>query len=95
VVTKATVNRLLSRIDGVIAARKPPGRREVVIMSPFKEDDDAAIERHCAAHPEDRGADCYIFITEFTEDDCADDAIGGQRVHTLPGGARCFRLPSG
>jgi len=65
----------------------------VVILSPFKEDDVAAVARHCAAHPEDGGAGMYVLVTEFTLDDCDEDAIGGQRVKKLPSGARCFRVP--
>ena len=33
----------------------------------FREDGNAAVDRHYAAHPEDRGADIVIF--EFYEDE--------------------------
>jgi hypothetical protein len=66
VVTKATINRLSARIDAIVTARKPPGGRQVVIMWPCREDDDVTNERHCAAHPDDRGAGLYVLLTQFT-----------------------------
>ena len=35
----------------------------------FKEDPDAALDRHFAAHPEDRGANIVIFEFYDDEDD--------------------------
>jgi len=72
-VTKATIGRLSARIDAIVAARQPPGRRQVVFSAPYDKDDesgDIAIERHCAAHPQDRGADSYVIIIEYTKADC-------------------------
>ena len=72
-VTRAQVSRLAARIDAIIASRQPPGGREVVFIAPYDKDDesgDIAVERHCAAHPEDRGADRYVLIIVFTKADC-------------------------
>ncbi len=68
-VSKATIDRLSARIDAIVAAREPPNRRVVVINTPFSERDGAR-ERHCAEHPEDRGASLYVILTDFTESDC-------------------------
>jgi len=72
-VTRAQVSRLAARIDAIIASRQPPGGRQVVFSAPYDKDDesgDIAIERHCAAHPQDRDADSYVIIIEYTKADC-------------------------
>jgi len=72
-VTRAQINRLLGRIDAVIAARQPPGRGQVVFMAPYDKDDEdgaLAVERHCAEHPEDRDAAGYVQIVTWKKEDC-------------------------
>ena len=50
----------------------------------FREDGNAAVDRHYAAHPEDRGADIVIFEF-YDEEELADES----QVCTAPVGQTC------
>jgi len=86
-VSRAQINRLSARIDAIVAARQPPGGRQVVFSAPYDKDDesgDIAIERHCAEHPEDRDAALYVILIRFTEADChANDERLAQEARAL------------
>ena len=72
----------LSRAVDLIEQRSQQNRpwKVVTVRRGYKEDPDAALDRHYAAHPEDRGADVVIY--EFYRDeemadesaDCASSA---------------------
>jgi hypothetical protein len=61
-VTASFINRLSRAID-LIENRSQQGRpfKVVTVRRGYKEDPDAAKDRHFAAHPEDRGADIVLF----------------------------------
>jgi len=86
-VTKAQISRLSARIDAIIAARQPPGGRQVVFCAPYDKDDesgDIAVERHCAEHPEDRDAPLYVILIQFTKAECqANDERRAQEARAL------------
>ena len=67
-VTSSIINRLSHAIDQ-IEKRSQPARpfKVVTVRRDFREDGNAARDRHFAAHPEDRGANVVIF--EFCEDE--------------------------
>jgi hypothetical protein len=62
IVTASFINRLSQAVDQ-IEKRLQQNRplKVVTVRRGFKEDPDAAVDRHFAAHPEDRGADVVIF----------------------------------
>ena len=60
-VTVSTINRL-SRVVDLLENHSQRGRFKIVhVRRGYEEDQDAALDRHFAAHPEDRGADVVIF----------------------------------
>ena len=67
-VNASFINRLSHAVD-LIEQRIQQNRpwKVVKVRRGFKEDPDAAQDRHFAAHPEDRGADVVIF--EFYKDE--------------------------
>ena len=67
-VNASLISRLSHAVD-LIEQRSQQNRpwKVVKVRRGFKEDPDAARDRHFAAHPEDRGADIVIF--EFYEDE--------------------------
>jgi len=56
----------------------------VTVRRGFREDGNAAVDRHYAAHPEDRGADIVIFEF-YDEEELADES----QVCTAPVGQTC------
>ena len=67
-VTASFINRLSQAVD-LIEKRSQQNRpwKVVTVRRGLKEDPDAALDRHFAAHPEDRGANIVLF--EFHDDD--------------------------
>jgi hypothetical protein len=67
-VTVSFINRLSHAVD-VIENRNHQGRpfKGVKVRRSYREDQDAALGRHFAAHPEDQDANVVIF--EFFEDE--------------------------
>ena len=67
-VTASFINRLSHAVD-LIEQRSQQNRplKVVTVRRGFKEDPDAARDRHFAAHPEDQDANVVIF--EFYEDE--------------------------
>jgi hypothetical protein len=61
-VTASLINRLSHAVD-LIEQRSQQNRpwKVVTVRRSLKEDPDAALDRHYAAHPEDRGANVVIF----------------------------------
>jgi hypothetical protein len=61
-VTTSFISRLSHAIDQ-IERRSQQNRPLKIVKVPrgYEEDADAALDRHYAAHPEDRGADVVIF----------------------------------
>jgi hypothetical protein len=56
------INRLSNAVD-LLEQRSQQNRpwKVVTVHRDLKEDQDAALDRHFAAHPEDRGANVVIF----------------------------------
>jgi hypothetical protein len=66
-VTVSFINRLSRAVD-LLENRSQQGRFKVVqVRRGYEEDPDQALDRHYAAHPEDRGADVVIFKFCFDE----------------------------
>jgi len=61
-VTASLIDRLSQAVD-LIEQRRKQNRpwKIVTVRRGLKEDPDAAVDRHYAAHPEDRGANIVIF----------------------------------
>ena len=61
-VNASLINRLSHAVD-LIEQRSQQNRplKVVTVRRGYKEDPDAALDRHFAAHPEDRGANVVIF----------------------------------
>ena len=61
-VNASLISRLSHAVD-LIEKRSQQNRpwKVVTVRRGMKEDPDAALDRHFAAHPEDRGADVVIF----------------------------------
>jgi hypothetical protein len=61
-VNASLISRLSHAVD-LIEKRSQQNRpwKVVTVRRSFKEDPDAAVDRHFAAHPEDRGADIVLF----------------------------------
>ena len=75
-VTASFISRLSRAVD-LIEKRSQQNRswKVVAVRRGYKEDPDAALDRHYAAHPEDRGANVVIF--KFCDDDeLADESQG-------------------
>ena len=67
-VNASLISRLSNAVD-LIEQRSQQNRpwKVVKVRRGFEEDGDAAIDRHFAAHPEDRGANVVIF--KFCDDE--------------------------
>jgi hypothetical protein len=67
-VTASLISRLSHAVD-LLEKRSHQVRplKVVTVRRGFEEDGDAALDRHYAAHPEDRGANVVIF--DFCDDD--------------------------
>ena len=67
-VTASFISRLSRAVD-LIEKRSQQNRpwKVVKVRRGFEEDGDAALDRHYAAHPEDRGANVVIF--NFCDDE--------------------------
>ena len=61
-VTASFISRLSRAVD-LIEKRSQQNRpwKVVTVRRGFREDGNAAVDRHFAAHPEDRGADIVLF----------------------------------
>ena len=56
------LERRLSKLEASIASEAQPGAGKIIAVCRYPgEDRDAAIERHLAARPQDRGAEIRIF----------------------------------
>jgi hypothetical protein len=61
-VSSSLIRRLSQAVDEVEKRLKPSWAWKVVkVPRGWEEDPDTALDRHYAAHPEDRGADIVIF----------------------------------
>ena len=84
-VTASFINRLSHAVD-LIEQRSQQNRplKVVTVRRGFKEDPDAARDRHFAAHPEDRDANIVIF------DFCDDEEVADEtEACTAPVGPSC------
>ena len=75
-----TLDRRLSKLEtSILPEVRPP---KVVVIEDYRdgEDEDAARERHFAAHPEDRGAALVVFIRKMAggDDDGVSDSSAGR-----------------
>jgi hypothetical protein len=72
-VNASLISRLSHAVD-LIEKRSQQGSelKIVKVRRGYKEDPDAAKDRHFAAHPEDRGADIVLF--KFCDDEGTDGA---------------------
>ena len=66
-VTVSTINRLSRAVDLIESRSQWRPLRIVEVRRGYEEDSDAALDRHYAAHPEDRGGDVVIF--KFCEEE--------------------------
>ena len=84
-VNASLISRLSQAVDQIENRLKQNQPWKVVeVRRGFREDGDAALDRHYAAHPDDRGADVVIF--EFCdEEELADES----QVCTAPVGQTC------
>ena len=76
-VTATFISRLSHAVD-LIEQRSQQNRplKVVTVRRGFKEDPDAARDRHFAAHPEDRGANIVIFDF-YDDEELADESQDG------------------
>jgi hypothetical protein len=65
-VTVSSINRLSRAVDQIERSQARPWK-VVTVRRDWKEDPDAALDRHYAVHPEDRGAD--VVIWHFCDDE--------------------------
>jgi hypothetical protein len=72
-VNASLIIRLSHAVD-LIEQRSKQNRpwKVVTVRRGFEEDGDAALDRHFAAHPEDRGANVVIF--HFFDEEMADES---------------------
>ena len=84
-VNASLISRLSQAVDQ-IEKRSQQNRpwKVVTVRRGFKEDGDAARDRHFAAHPEDRGANVVIFEI-YDDEEMADES---QDTHRLGRRAR-------
>ena len=84
-VNASLISRLSQAVDQIENRLKQNRPWKVVkVRRGFREDGDAALDRHYAAHPEDRGANVVLF--EFCdEEELADES----QVCTAPVGQTC------
>jgi len=84
-VNASLISRLSHAVDE-IEKRSQQNRpwKVVTVRRGFREDGNAAVDRHYAAHPEDRGADIVIFEF-YDEEELADES----QVCTAPVGQMC------
>ncbi len=54
-----------------LEASNGDGQRMVVIEMHRDEEEQAAFERHCATHPEDRHASLHVFLVRFGDREVA------------------------
>ena len=60
-VTASFINRLSNAVDLIEKRTQPKAWKTVTVRRDWREHGDVAIDRHMAAHPEDRHADIVIF----------------------------------
>ena len=65
-VATSFINRLSQAVDRIESQSQPRPWKVVTVPRGYHEDPDAALDRHYAAHPEDRDAD--VLIWHFYED---------------------------
>ena len=65
-VTVSFINRLSQAVDRIESQRLPRPWKVVQIRRDIGEDEDVALDRHYAVHPEDRDAD--VVIWKFFDD---------------------------
>ena len=64
-----TLESRLSKLEASILPDVRPPKFAVIKDYRDGEDQDAALERHFAAHPEDRGATLVVFIRKMLRDE--------------------------
>ena len=81
-VTASFTSRLSQAVEQLeVRLQRKRHWKVVTVRRDFEEAPDAALDRHYAAHPEDRGADVVVF--QFFDDaEMADEGQGG----SAPGG---------
>jgi hypothetical protein len=84
-VTASLISRLSQAVDQ-IEKRSQQNRpwKVVTVRRSYKENPDAALDRHFAAHPEDRDANIVIF--KFYDD----EELAGDPRNPKDRGPRCF-----
>ena len=60
-VNASFINRLSQAVDRIESRSQPRPFKVVTVPRGYDEDPDKALDRHYAAHPEDRGADVVIW----------------------------------
>jgi hypothetical protein len=65
-VTASFITRLSQAVDRIESQSQPRPWKVVTVPRGYNEDPDAALDRHYAAHPEDRDGDVVIF--KFCDD---------------------------
>ena len=67
-----TLESRLSKLEASILPEVRPPKFAVIKDYRDGEDEDAALERHFEAHPEDRGAALVVFLRKMLGDDDGD-----------------------
>jgi len=67
-VTASFINRLSQAVDRIENRSQPRPWKVVTVRRGYKEDPDVALDRHYAAHPEDRDADVVIWYFHDDEE---------------------------
>ena len=67
-VTASFINRLSQAVDRIESQSQPRQFKIVTVPRGYYEDPDAALDRHLAAHPEDRDADIVIWHFHFDKE---------------------------
>ena len=70
-VATSFINRLSEAVDRIESRSQPRSWKVVTVPRGYHEDPDAALDRHFAAHPEDRDAD--VVIWHFCDDEGTTD----------------------
>jgi hypothetical protein len=82
-VTASYIRRLSQTVEQIETRLKQNRSWKVVtVRRGLKEDPDAALDRHYAAHPEDRGAEIVIFDFCFDEEMADESQDRSRRAQT-------------
>jgi hypothetical protein len=85
--TRATIDRLCSRISRISDALNPPRPKVVAVEVPHGMDENAVVARHHQVYPQDKHAELTVCIRRFDDS----DADAPYREHEDPKISRAWR----